>query len=138
MSVSTTVVSASVDDFVDEWVLELPFTKPLSLNDRMNHWAKAKAVKEWREAAHWLARSARIPACRVVRVELHYVPRDDRRRDPDNLVAAFKPLVDGLVDAGVVPDDTDEFVRREWPAIHPKGKPRANGNRFWLVVTRVE
>lgn len=121
----------------DSWTLELPFVVAPSLNDRMNRWAKAKVVKEWREAACWLARAAKIPRARKVRVILHYVPKDDRRRDPDNLVAAMKPMVDGLVDAGVVPDDTAEYVDRGWPEIHPKGPPRPRGNRFWIEITRL-
>lgn len=114
-----------------EWTLELPFIVQLSLNDRQ-HWAlKAKHVKEWRDAAHVLAKHARIPSCRRVLVELHYLPRTNQRRDPDNLVASLKPLVDGLVDAGVVADDTADFVDRQWPVIHPAtGQP----SRFYLRV----
>ena len=114
-----------------EWVLDLPFTKQLSLNDRM-HWAvKMKATKEWRDAALVLARHHRIPACKRILVELHYLPRTNQRRDPDNLVASLKPLVDGLVDAGVVPDDTEQWVDRQWPICHPaSGQP----GRFYLRV----
>lgn len=114
-----------------EWTLELPFTKQLSLNDRQ-HWAvKMKHVKEWRDAAHVLAKHARIPACRRIMVELHYLPRTNQRRDPDNLVASMKPLVDGLVDAKVVQDDTEAFVQRQWPVIHAAtGEP----GRFYLRV----
>lgn len=122
---------------MSEWLLELPFTAALSLNDRMNHWVKAKKVREWREAACWLARAAKIPQCERVRVELHYMPAQERRRDPDNLVASMKPIVDGLVDAGVVVDDTAAFVERCWPVIHAKGPEVKPGSRFWVVVTRL-
>lgn len=122
-----------------EWSLQLPFavvSQVPSLNDR-DHWAvKAKKVKEWRDAAHVLARAARIPRCGRIRVELHYVPATAQRRDPDNLVAAYKPLVDGLVDAGVVPDDTEAFVERVFPIIHPAQRtlPTQGGSRFLLRV----
>jgi len=121
----TTLVRSGV------WELELPFTKQLSLNDRQ-HWAvKAKHVKEWRDAALVLARAAKISPCRRIKVELHYEPRTEQRRDPDNLVASLKPLVDGLVDAGVVADDTEAYVERAWPVIHrATGKP----GRFWMRV----
>lgn len=114
-----------------EWRLELPFTTQLSLNDRV-HWAvKMKLVKEWRDATHVLARAAKIPACRRIQVEFHYVPRTNQRRDPDNLVASLKPCVDGLVDAGIVPDDTEEFVERVWPICHPAtGLP----GKFYLRI----
>lgn len=86
------------------------YTKPpLSLNGR-EHWrtrAKhAKAIRAYiREWALY-----NVPTCDRVHVELHYVPRDARRRDADNLVPNLKHCIDGLVDAGVVPDDTPEFV----------------------------
>ncbi len=119
------------------WIVSLPFTKALSLNDRMNHWVKAKAVAEWRQAAHWSAKAARIPACGRIRVTLHYIPAQNRRRDPDNLIAGFKPAVDALVDAGVVPDDTLQFVEREYPVIHVPD-PTIVGGRFWLTVVQLE
>jgi crossover junction endodeoxyribonuclease RusA len=50
-------------------------------------------------------------------VQLTYTPRIRRTRDADNLVALLKPLVDGLVDAGVVADDDDEQVERAMPVI---------------------
>lgn len=48
-----------------------------------------------------------------------------RGRDVDNLIASLKSTYDGLVDAGVVPDDTPEFMVRDMPEIeydrtHPR------------------
>jgi crossover junction endodeoxyribonuclease RusA len=115
------------------WRIQLPFTRPLSLNDRMHHMAKARAVREWRTAAHWAIKAAGIPPCARIWVELHYVPAQNRRRDPDNLVASFKPVVDALVDAGVIPDDTQVFVDRAWPVIDP-AEPKRQGGRFYLLL----
>jgi crossover junction endodeoxyribonuclease RusA len=69
-----------------------------------------------------------------IAVGLTYVPRDKRRRDPDNLVVPlFKALVDGIVDAGIVPDDTPEYVIRSMPVIlPPDGDPR-----LVLVISEV-
>lgn len=98
-------------------MLQLPFTAPLSLNDRMHHWTRARLTKEWRDAAHVLARAAKIPPCERVRVTLIYTPRDRRRRDPLNLVLSLKACEDGIVDAGVVPDDTPQYVESQMPLI---------------------
>ena len=100
-----------------DWIIQLPYTKPpLSLNDR-KHWRKkASITKEIRDFVHqaaWLV----IPACSASDVTLHYVPRDARRRDADNLVPILKACCDGLVDAGVVPDDTPELMRKHMPII---------------------
>lgn len=98
--------------------LPLPWSRPpLSLNQRMHHHARARVVAEVRRTAGWLAKAARIGHHHRVKVELIYTPATRRRRDADNLVAALKPLVDGLVDAGVVADDDDEHVERAMPII---------------------
>lgn len=111
------------------WEIRLPWTKPpCSANDR-DHWrAKAKKVAEIRSAGAEAAWDTFLHGERFdhIRVGLLYVPRDRRRRDPDNLVVPlFKALVDGIVDAGIVPDDTPRYVTREFPVIaEPDGDPR--------------
>ena len=52
-------------------------------------------------------------------------------RDDENLVATLKPACDGLVDAGVVVDDTPQYMAKEMPVIVPPPEP---GPRCWLVV----
>lgn len=95
----------------DSWTLRVGHytTPPLSLNDRLHWRVKAKITAEVRE---YVKQSAwyNVPACERILVELHYVPRDRRRRDRDNLVATLKPCLDGLVSAGVVADDAPEYV----------------------------
>lgn len=44
-----------------------------------------------------------------------------------------KPLIDGIVDSGVVPDDTPEFVTRTMPIVLPVDK--ANAGVYLTVVT---
>jgi crossover junction endodeoxyribonuclease RusA len=118
---------------MDSWTLQLPFTRPLSLNDRSNYWARASAVKEYRTAAWALAKQAKIPPCDRIRLTLLYTPRDRRRRDTINLAASMKPLEDGLVDAGVVPDDTPQFVEDHRYVI---ADPDRDVPRLQLIVER--
>ena len=80
---------------------------------------KAREVAQVRKDVCTLAKAAKIPALVRIVVELHYAPRDSRRRDALNLVATLKPCEDGIVDAGVVPDDTAEFVVPTMPVIDP-------------------
>lgn len=86
------------------------YTKPpMSLNDR-THWrVKAKHTKAIREYVREWA-FYRVPRMDNCHVELHYVPRDRRRRDTDNLFPTLKPAIDGIKDAGVVADDDSEHV----------------------------
>lgn len=110
-------------------------TAPLSLNHRQHHMVRARLVREVRDAVCLLARSQRIPSCRKVRVTLIYQPRDARRRDSLNLVPTLKACEDGLVDAGVVPDDTPFFLESCMPLIDApvKGQP----GRLELLVERM-
>ena len=111
------------------WEIRLPWAKPpASANDR-DHWrVKARKVADIREAAErgLLSTGTSWLDCQRIAVDLTYVPRDNRRRDPDNLVVPlFKALCDGIVDAGIVPDDTPAYMVRSMPQIlPPDGDPR--------------
>ena len=84
----------------------------MSANQTRVHWrVMAEHAKLWRAAAHWGAVNCLDggPAARVlppcdVRVTLPVIGK--RRRDASNYHVTVKPIIDGLVDAGVWPDDT--------------------------------
>lgn len=78
----------------------------LNANDRDGHWARRKRITDTlRQAAGWAARGQHIPLLDRAHVLGVYEPPDRRRRDPANLYPSFKACIDGLVDAGVLPDD---------------------------------
>lgn len=118
----------SAEQYGRTWEIRLPWTAPpASANDRDRHWAiKAAKVAHIRSEA--MRAVAAVPGMRDGRIAvgLTYVPRDKRRRDPDNLVVPlFKALCDGIVDAGIVPDDTPAYMVRSMPVIAaPDGDPR--------------
>lgn len=115
-------------------VLELPYEKPpLSMNDRL-HWRKKAAITaSIREVTHTLARQAKVPTGRGrVTVCLHYRPRDNRRRDADNLMPVLKAACDGLVDYGLTADDTPELMQKLMPVIHAAKKGRPGS--LWLTI----
>ena len=89
--------------------IHVPLTaNPLSLNGRQHWRVKAKHTKQWRQfAALSATRYPELPACDVT---LTWFVTDKRRRDEDNLYPLLKALCDGLVDAGVVPDDTARWM----------------------------
>lgn len=104
---------------------------PLSANQRLHWRAKADRTATVRESVAWRAKQAGVRPQMHVIVQLHYAPQDRRRRDPSNLMATQKAAVDGLVDAGVVPDDTPLFVTELMPVIH---EPDGGAKRMWLRV----
>ena len=113
------------------WTLQLPTGSLLTLNQRM-HWAvKARKTAELRTAACYGARSAGIPASERLHLTLHYRPKDNRRRDSDNLMATFKPTADGIRDA-CLKDDTPDYLSWSEPVIHAPSADRTPA--LWLVV----
>jgi crossover junction endodeoxyribonuclease RusA len=116
---------------VREWTMSLPWSRPpLSLNDRLPWQTRHRLSVQVRQAAAMLARHHRIPPISRCEVRLLYAPRDGRVRDEDGLVATLKPLCDGLVDAGVVPDDGPAFMLKPSPRVIAPQRPPA----LWLVV----
>ena len=89
---------------------------PLSLNYRLHRMAEAKITRELRTLMHYRALYAIAPMERC-EVELVWIVKDKRKRDEENIVPVLKALCDGLVDAGIVPDDTPEFMVKRMPAI---------------------
>lgn len=87
--------------------LSLPWPpKELSPN-YSGHWApQASAKKKYRFAVRVLATQAKwpIPEAGDVRLEVEFFPPDNRPRDRDNMIAAFKAGQDGLADAWKVND----------------------------------
>lgn len=77
------------------------------------HFRRAKLVKEWREVFAQLARDAGVPTFDAICVTV-YPELRHRGSMPDTAacIGAAKAAIDGLVDAGVIPDDGPEFVHR--------------------------
>jgi hypothetical protein len=67
-------------------------------------------VALWRQMAGWAAVAAKAPRLSraYILAELRF--RDRRRRDPANWYPTVKAAVDGLVDIGVLPDDSADFL----------------------------
>lgn len=97
-------------------------TRPLSINEERGlHWTRRRArLTPWRDTTYWVAKQGRLAdlienrRCHVTVV----VPvTDRRRRDPHNYLPVAKAVVDGLVLAGVWPDDTPDYVTVTEPVL---------------------
>ena len=99
-------------------VIEFPAPAGLlNLNDRLHWAARSRAAREWRTAAFYGAKRAGVSGLGYSSVSVELPVRDRRTRDPHNFVSTVKPLVDGLVDAGVWPDDSSEWVTVAEPVL---------------------
>ena len=94
------------------WTLTVPAVGPfINLNQRM-HWApKAKLTKAWRFGAMLTAASEALPTgLEKVHIVAHVVKSTNRQYDVHNLMPTLKACVDGLVDYGLIPDDTNDHL----------------------------
>ena len=96
------------------WNLELHGNRPLTLNKERNlhHMERAGIVKDYRQAFGWLAKVEKIPALPAIKVYATPLAKDRRwKQDVGACFPSVKAAIDGLVDAGVLPDDNPAFVR---------------------------
>ncbi len=139
--------------------IDLPWTRPpLTLNDnrgttRAAAFAHGRRVRDARTTMLALATAAELPRdLDHITVQLYYRPRDNQRRDADNLVPTLKPLADALtpgrpariartgrrlapalIGYGMVPDDTPDYMTKPMPIIVPA--ERGLGGALWLEIT---
>jgi crossover junction endodeoxyribonuclease RusA len=88
--------------------------KPLWQN-RAGHWTKrSDAARTYRIAAHALAlmelRGRTPPRWDKAMATLNFFWPDNIRRDVRNAEAAMKPAYDGIVDAGIITDDSADVL----------------------------
>lgn len=82
----------------------------ISANSRAHWRVRASLTASWRGYTELLAHSAGLPPMNKALVVCELIFPDRRRRDPANWHPTAKACVDGLVDAGVFPDDDHKHV----------------------------
>ena len=71
----------------------------------------AQIKKNETEKAMWAIKAAHLKSFeKPVSVSIRWVEKD-RRRDPDNVTFAAKFIMDAIVGAGIIPDDSQKWVR---------------------------
>lgn len=88
------------------------------------HYRKASADRKlWRGMGKKAAETAEIPPLAAVKVTCWGVYPGGRLPDPDACAPSLKGVLDGIVDAGVIPDDTGQYVHGILyvPAVKEKG-----------------
>lgn len=118
-----------------EILLHIPWL-PLLPNRKgqKRHWAvEHKYRKAWHTAVRAALGTQRPPEP-WPHSHLTLTRRSDKQPDEDNLMASWKPVIDGLRACGVIEDDSPKhvIVRSNW-----KHAPRGQG-AISVVVTRCE
>ncbi len=94
--------------------------------ERSNKFAAAKIKHRETERVAWECKAQRIkPVEKITKVVFSYYHKD-HRLDFDNIEVYQKFVWDGLVVAGIIPDDTQEYTPNERTHIHSidKSDPR--------------
>src|SRR5664279_3739380 len=87
--------------------------RPITFNatSKSSHWPASKEIAQWREDFAWVAKASRKKQTEfpvIVHVRQTYAKGRDKDAVSDFL--AHKGGQDGLVDAGVMPDDGPTYV----------------------------
>lgn len=84
--------------------------KWISANERTAWHLRARKTRQWRDMTAWTFRGStlRFPGGAHVFCELRFA--GVRVRDPANWAPTAKAVLDGLVDAGIFPDDSSQYV----------------------------
>ena len=97
--------------------------------------AKASATKKYRRLAKEATEEERIesaPWRKAVVTPIYYHARKGRR-DDDNFVGSLKAAYDGIVDAGLLPDDDSEHMTK----MPPKFRIDKKHPRVEITITRI-
>lgn len=109
-------VPASADDAVQVVVLYAETAHLINANDRSRGWRRRKQTltRYWRTVAHQVTdnqlRKGQLHRVERAHIEITVTWPDRHRRDVNNWQPTAKPIVDGLVKAGLIPDDDDTHV----------------------------
>jgi crossover junction endodeoxyribonuclease RusA len=106
---------------------------PLHANSRYTEPQERRIIGEVKDAIGWLALAHKVGKGHgQITVRLEWRPAKVRRRDGnENVGPMVKALVDGLVNIGVVSDDTPDKVIRDKPVLLT---PDKNAPGLWFVI----
>lgn len=89
----------------------------LNANDR-DHWRVTSPIrKEWRRRGRGYGNAARLRDLNLEHARIdYYVNRPiNSRSDAGNFYPTVKAIVDGLIDAKLLPDDNDKYLEGPYP-----------------------
>lgn len=76
---------------------------------RANKFDAAEQKKTYTDMVFWYAKKAHLPKMQRVKVRVTWF-ESNSKRDPDNIHAGVKFILDGLVLAGIIPNDNQQHV----------------------------
>lgn len=110
--------------------------KPITTNAERagNRWSRADSTRTWRELGCVYALRDKIPKAEWLSVVVIPHQMKGRLQDVAACNPSVKAVIDGVVDAGVIPDDSGKYVR-EIRFLPPDRK--SDGLTMILVLKRL-
>lgn len=91
--------------------IQLPPINPKLHAHNTGHWrTKAAAVKQLKIVAQVTARPLVSETWDRAKVHYHFFVPDNLRRDEGNMIHSQKPAIDGIVKAGLIVDDSWQYL----------------------------
>jgi hypothetical protein len=114
---------------------------PIPANHRFDRFTLARKVSAVRDEVFWRCTQKNLPLhLERIHLELHYIPKVTRRRDPDGAAPTLKAIVDGLARGkgvkqgyGLIDDDTFGHVTAQY-VVDAKNSGVVR-SRFYLLIT---
>ena len=113
-----------------QWIIahnERPI--PANRHRNLHYQAAATYNRGWRQAFNVLARQRKVPALQVIEITVQQIQAKGTLPDTMASAPTVKAAIDGLVDAGVIPDDTGKHLAAV------TFLPPVKGNGDWLTLT---
>lgn len=93
------------------WLLTIPAPAIwLNANQRTDRRGQTPDRRAWRDAGNVYARQAKLPKLTRAHIVAELRFADAYHRDVHNLYPTIKALVDGLIDYGLLPDDSHHHL----------------------------
>lgn len=111
---------------------------PRLQTNNYGHWStRSKAAKEWHSRVFVAVNESESGFSETVlsRASLQFTRYSTTEPDFDNLVASFKPIMDGLTKAGVIADDKPSVIGSP---VYRWEKAKRGEGRIRVVVEEVE
>lgn len=104
-------------------------------SNHREHWAQRnRKTQVVRESMAWIGRNANHAFATPVHIHAVAHKPTMRKFDAHNLMPTVKAAIDGLVDAGVLPGDTNDDL----PMVTISGKSGAAAGTLTLTITTVD
>jgi crossover junction endodeoxyribonuclease RusA len=109
----------------------------LNANQRTDLRRQTPDRRAWRDAGRVYAMQAKLPKLQRAHLLAELRFSDERRRDVHNLYPSIKALVDGLIDYGLLPDDSHHYLVGPDLRYGPRVPKRVGGvsGEVFLTIT---